>query len=57
MFLLVEYFPVHDELCHEEGRLMKEYANSSDAETSKNAKSRLAALKGQTQKLLDKYWG
>ena len=57
MFLLVEYFPLHDDLCHEEGRLMKEYTAPGDAAASENAKARLAALKGQTQKLLDKYWG
>ena len=51
MFLLSEYFPLHDDLCYEEGRLMKDYACGSA-----EAKSRLAALRGQTGKLLEKYW-
>lgn len=52
MFLLTEYFPLHDDLCYEEGRLMKDYiCGGADAE------SRLAACKGQTGNLLKKYWG
>lgn len=52
MFLITEYFPIHDDLCHEEGRLMKDYV-CGDA----NAKTKLAALTGQTAQLLEKYWG
>lgn len=51
-FLLNEYFPLHDELCFEEGRLMKDYVNG--VEGSKEA---LELLQGRTQKMIDKYFG
>lgn len=51
-FLLDEYFPLHDELCFEEGRLMKEYV-TGDRESAKTA---LKSLHGRTGKLLEKYW-
>lgn len=45
-FLESEYFPRHDALCREEGRLMLAYlAGEQDAE------ERLVALKGQTKRL------
>ena len=34
LFLLSEYFPVHDEMCFEEGRQMKEYAVGSMEEAA-----------------------
>jgi hypothetical protein len=52
MFLLSEYFPLHDDLCYEEGRLMKDYVCGSAG-----AKEALAAISGRTAKLLEKYWG
>ncbi|WP_310601913.1 PHP domain-containing protein [Anaerosporobacter sp.] len=51
-FLLQEYFPIHDDLCYEEGRLMKEYVNQKP-ETAKA----LASHQGATAKLIDKYFG
>jgi hypothetical protein len=51
LFLLDEYFPLHDELCVEEGRLMKEY--SAGAKTALPA---LTALHGQCAALMGKYW-
>lgn len=50
-FLLDNYFPLHDELCVEEGRLMKAYVCGDSS-----AAQELARLKGRTGKLLDKYF-
>lgn len=50
-FLLTNYFPLHDELCFEEGRLMKEFA-CGDAE----AGDELRRISGRTQKLREKYF-
>ncbi|MDO4294152.1 MAG: CehA/McbA family metallohydrolase [Eubacteriales bacterium] len=51
LFLLTEYMPLHDELCFEEGRLMKEYACGS-----REAGGELARIGRRTQKLTEKYW-
>jgi len=51
-FLLDEYFPVHDELCFEEGRLMREMFLGGI-----KAHDILAMMKGRTDQLLDRYWG
>ena len=51
-FLLVYYFPLHDELCFEEGRQMKEYATGS-----KTAANQLAMLKGRAGAYLEHIWG
>ncbi len=51
-FLLNEYFPLHDDLCYEEGRLMRCYINGDP-----EAKAALASLRNRTQKLIDKCWG
>lgn len=51
-FLLNEYFPLHDDLCYEEGRLMKNHINNDP-----DAAATLASIKGRTAKLIDKYWG
>jgi hypothetical protein len=56
LFLLTEYFPLHDELCFEEGRLMKEYA-SGDKEAARDALPLLKALQGRCAALMDKCWG
>lgn len=45
-FLDREYFPLHDELCVEEGRLMKAWVCGDP-----DAKARLAQLRGQTLRL------
>jgi predicted metal-dependent phosphoesterase TrpH len=51
LFLLEEYFPLHDELCFEEGRLMKEYA-CGDAQGA----ILLGKLQGRCEGLMKKYW-
>ena len=51
LFLLTEYMPLHDELCVEEGRLMREYANGDI-----NAGEKLKAEKGKIPSLTKKYW-
>jgi hypothetical protein len=52
LFLLEEYFPLHDELCFEEGRLMKDFI-CGDA----NAAELLGRLQGRCEALQKKYWG
>jgi hypothetical protein len=52
MFLLREYLPLHDELCFEEGRAMKDYL-CGDAD----AIGMLELTHGRTQKLLDRCFG
>jgi len=51
-FLLEEYFPLHDELCFEEGRLMKEMFLGD-----KKAEALLRLMKGRTDILRQSYWG
>ncbi|MDR2257771.1 MAG: hypothetical protein LBE14_01335 [Treponema sp.] len=51
LFLLEEYFPLHDELCFEEGRLMKEYACGGT-----EAAALLGALRGRCGALMGKCW-
>ncbi len=51
-YLIREIFPVHDELCVEEGRLMLEYAAGKS-----EAAEALSRLKGRTKKLYDRMWG
>ena len=48
-FLLNEYFPLHDELCFEEGRLMKDYICGHS-----NAVELLRLMQGRTGRLLEK---
>ncbi|GHU62256.1 hypothetical protein FACS189445_5100 [Spirochaetia bacterium] len=50
-FLLSDYFPLHDELCFEEGRLMKSYSSGDE-----DARGMLKILHGRCEKLLKKYW-
>lgn len=50
-FLLEEYFPIHDALCFEEGRLMKDLVCNEEG-----ALEALALFKGRVPKLLRKYW-
>lgn len=47
IFLLQEYFPVHDELCFEEGRLMKAYIGGDQ-----KAADELNRIGGRTSELL-----
>jgi hypothetical protein len=55
LFLLDEFFPLHDELCFEEGRLMKDYA-VGDGETRAKAGKALKAMSGRCEALFGKYW-
>lgn len=50
-FLLREYFPLHDELTFEEGRLMKEYACGDD-----DARKALEFISGRMKKQREKYF-
>ena len=50
-FLMEHYFPLHDELCVEEGRLMKAYICGDP-----DALEALACLHGRTEKLIRKYF-
>ena len=54
-FLLKNYFPIHDELCFEEGRLMRQYAVGTPEE-KEEAAALLTALGKRTEKLLHKYF-
>lgn len=51
-FLLNEYFPLHDELCREEGRAMKDYVNGVEG-----AREELEYLGERTRRTLGKYFG
>ncbi len=51
-FLMDFYFPLHDELCFEEGRLMKAHVCGQDAD----AADQLARLQGRCARLFDKYF-
>ena len=50
-FLLTNYFPLHDELCFEEGRLMKAYACGDE-----EAGAELTRISGRVQRLREKYF-
>lgn len=54
-FLLKNYFPMHDETCLEEGRMMKQYATGTPEEKEEALKT-LAVLNGRVQKLREKYF-
>jgi len=51
LFCEREIFPMHDELCLEEGRLMQAYAAKDDS-----ALELLAKMQGRTKKLYDRLW-
>ncbi len=51
-FLLTEYFPLHDDLCFEEGRLMREMVLGDEG-----AQEPLARMQGRVSALLDRYYG
>ncbi len=50
-FLLREFFPLHDELCFEEGRLMKDYACGDE-----DAAETLRFISGRMKKQREKYF-
>ena len=54
-FLLNEYFPLHDELCFEEGRLMRQYATGT-AKEKEEAKEMLIKIGDRVQKHREKYF-
>ena len=54
-FLLKHFFPLHDELCFEEGRLMKQYAVGTPREKDEAARM-LAAIFGRVQAQREKYF-
>ena len=53
-FLLKNYFPLHDELCYEEGRLMKQYVTGTPEE-KEEAKAVLSVINGRVDRLRKKY--
>ena len=54
-FLLQEYFPLHDELCAEEGRLMKQAACGTQEEKEEALKV-LSVICGRVARLRSKYF-
>lgn len=54
-FLIKNYFPLHDELCYEEGRLMKQYATGIEEEKEEALKC-LNVIHGRVQKQREKYF-
>ena len=50
-FLLQDYFPLHDDLCYEEGRAMKDYACGVEG-----AKETLEFISGRVKKQREKYF-
>jgi hypothetical protein len=52
LFLLEEYFPLHDELCFEEGRLMKDCVFGENG-----AADLLWQLRGRCESLMKQCWG
>ncbi len=53
-FLINNYFPRHDELCKEEGRLMRICAIGTEEEKAESIKQ-LTAINGRMKKFMDKY--
>ena len=54
-FLLQYYFPLHNDLCWEEGRLMKQCAIGTEEEKAE-AKATLAAIHGRVERQRKKYF-
>lgn len=54
-FLLKNYFPLHDDLCYEEGRLMKQYATGTQCE-KEEALSILSVICGRVKRQREKYF-
>ena len=50
-FLLQDYFPLHDDLCYEEGRAMKDYACGVEG-----AKETLEFISGRVKNQREKYF-
>lgn len=54
-FLVENYLPLHDELCYEEGRLMKQYVTGT-AEERQEAAEWLKAISGRIDRQRKKYF-
>lgn len=54
-FLLKNFFPLHDALCAEEGRLMKQYVTGTPGERAE-AKAVLSAIHGRMKRQREKYF-
>lgn len=54
-FLLDNFFPLHDELCCEEGRLMRQYATGTEEEKAEALKT-LSVINGRVSRLLKTYF-
>lgn len=54
-FLLQNYYPLHDELCFEEGRMMKQFACGT-IEEKEEALQMLKLIKGRTERHRRKYF-
>ncbi len=54
-FLLKNYFPLHDELCFEEGRMMKQYAVGTEQE-KEEALALLSLICGRVERQRKKYF-
>ena len=54
-FLLKYFFPLHDEMCAEEGRLMKQYACGTDEE-KQDALRMMSAINGRMKRQREKYF-
>lgn len=54
-FLLKYYFPLHDELCFEEGRLMQQYAVGTEEE-KQEALEELKLIHGRVARMREKYF-
>ncbi len=53
-FLIKKYFPLHDDVCREEGRLMKLYVTGTEEEREEALNS-IRFISGRTEKLMKKY--
>lgn len=54
-FLLDNFFPIHDEYCYEEGRLMKQYITGTQEEKA-DAADTLNFISGRMEKVRKKYF-
>ena len=54
-FLLKNYFPIHDDACFEEGRLMKQAIYGTEDE-KQDAVNTLTVMNGRMRKMLKKYF-
>ena len=50
-FLYENFFPLHDELCYEEGLLMKKYVTGEE-----DAEAQLKAIQGRMKRQREKYF-